>query len=72
MDLKLQIVGLFRQIEQLTAQKAELWTLAKKCLDENNVDGAITLLNRYYSVKEKLDITESGLGSLLRGQFSDK
>jgi hypothetical protein len=72
MDPKLQIVGMVRQIEQLTEQKGELWSLAKKSLDENNVSGAITFLNRYFSIKERLDMTESSLASLLKGQFSDK
>jgi hypothetical protein len=72
MDPKLQIVGLVRQIDQLAAQKAELWDMAKKCLDEDNVNGAITFLNRYFSIKEQLHIKESSLASILHGQFSDK
>lgn len=72
MDPKLQVVGLVRQIDQLTTQKGELWSMAKKCLDEDNVDGAITFLNRYFSIKEKLHVTESGLASILKSQFPDK
>ena len=72
MEPKDQIVGLVRQIDHLTAQKDDLWNMAKRCLDENNVDGAITFLNRYFSVKEKLHTTETGLASVLKGQFSDK
>lgn len=72
MDPKNEVVGMVRQIELLTAQKGELWNMAKRCLDEDNVNGAITFLSRYFSVKEKLYGTESALESLLKSHFSDK
>ena len=72
MDIKDQIVSCVRQIDRLNTQKADLWTKVRKCIADHRVDDAITLLNRYFSVKEKLEGVETSLAGMLKGQFSDK
>jgi hypothetical protein len=70
--MKNQIVSCVRQIDQLKAEKAELWTKVSKCIADGHVDDAISLLNRYFSMKEELEGLEANLAGMLKGHFADK
>jgi hypothetical protein len=72
MDAKEQIAMDVRQIDDLNRQIAEHWSMVQKCLSQDDVDGAISLLNAYFRLKTKLVQVESALQGQLRGYFSDK
>jgi hypothetical protein len=72
MDMKDQIVSWVREIMQLREQEAELWAHVTKFALDGQTDEAISLLNRYFSTKEKLVGVESSLAGALKGHFSDK
>jgi hypothetical protein len=70
MDMKEQIVAKVRQIDGLNREIAEHWSMIQKYATDNRVDEAISLLNAYFRLKEKLEQTESSLESALKSQFA--
>jgi hypothetical protein len=71
-DQKKQIVGWVGQVDEIKEEAAEHWSMAKRAVADGKVDDAISLLNRYFRLKVKLEKVESSLASLLHGYFSDK
>ncbi|HLM79890.1 MAG TPA: hypothetical protein VK302_04575 [Terriglobales bacterium] len=71
-DMKEQIVGWVRQIDELKGQIAEHWSMIQKCVADGHVDDAISLLNAYLRLKVKLDGIEASLAGTLGGYFSDR
>lgn len=69
-DLKEQIAPSVRQIDDLNRDIAEHWSMVQRCVAENRVDDAISLLNAYFRMKTKLNQVESSLEGILRGHFS--
>jgi uncharacterized coiled-coil protein SlyX len=69
-DLKEQIALSVRQIDDLNRGIAEHWSMVQRCVAENRVDDAISLLNAYFRMKTKLNQVESSLEGILRGHFS--
>jgi hypothetical protein len=72
MDMNNQIAICVRQIDSLEAEKDELWTKASKLVADGHVEKAISLLNRYFSMKVQLEGLESRLAGMLKDYFSDK
>jgi hypothetical protein len=72
MDTKTQIVAWVGQIEQAKAEMAEHWKNVQQSLTRGHVDDAISLLNRYFSLKMELEQIEASLVGTLKAQFSDK
>jgi hypothetical protein len=71
-DMKEQIAGWVREIDQLKGQIAEHWSMIQKCVIDNHMDDAISLLNAYFRLKVKLEGVEARLAGTLGGYFSDK
>ena len=71
-DLKEQIAGYVRQIDDLNREIAEHWSMAQKLVADNHVDKAISILNAYFRLKTKLRQVEGSLAAILLGHFSDK
>jgi hypothetical protein len=72
MEMKDQIVNWVREINQLRGQEAELWAHITTSAVDGRTDDAISLLNRYFSLKQKLEGVEASVASMLKGHFSDK
>ena len=72
MDMKDEIVRFVREIEELKTEQTDLWMKASNFIASGHVDDAISILNRYFSKKEKLEGAESRLAGILKGHFSDK
>ena len=72
MEQKQQIVDSVRAIEGLRQDVAEHWSMVRERIENDEVDDAITLLNAYYRLNEKLDGVEANLQGILRGYFADK
>lgn len=71
-DMKQQIVGWVKQIDEVKGQIAEHWSMIQKSAATGHVDDAISLLNAYFRLKLKLEGVESQLRSTLGGYFSDR
>jgi len=71
-DMKQQIAGWVRQIDELRGQIEEHWSMIQKCIADGHVDDAISLLNAYFRLKVKLEGVEASLTGTLGGYFSDK
>jgi hypothetical protein len=72
MEVKQQIVGWVREIDSLRAELADHWSKAQRSVAAGRVDDAISLLNRYFYLREQLEGVEAKLAGTLRGSFSDK
>lgn len=72
MENKEQIVRGVRQIDELRTSIARHWTMVQKCVADNQKDEAITLLNRYFSLRGQLEREEANLAGILHGYFSEK
>ena len=72
MDVKQQIIGRVHQIDDLRAQILQRWSMVQQSVKKGDIAAAIPLLNAYFALQVKLDGVESGLRSMLKGQFSDK
>jgi hypothetical protein len=72
MDIKQLIVGRVHQIDDLRAQVVQHWSMVQQSVKTGDIDAAIPLLNAYFALKVKLEGAESGLESMLKGQFSDR
>jgi hypothetical protein len=72
MDMKIEIVRRVHLVERLKREREELWTKANGLVVGGHIDDAISLLNRYFGIKEELEGAEAGLESLLKGHFSDR
>jgi hypothetical protein len=51
-DMKQQIAGWVRQIDELRGQIEEHWSMIQKCIADGHVDDAISLLNAYFRLSE--------------------
>jgi len=71
-EMKQQIVGWVRQIDEVKGQIAEHWSMIQKSVADGHVDDAISLLNAYFRLKLKLEGVERQLRGTLGGYFSDK
>jgi hypothetical protein len=71
-DMKQQIVGWVKQIDEVKDQIAEHWSMIQKSVAAGHVDDAISLLNAYFRLKLKLEGVEGQLRSTLGGYFSDR
>ncbi len=72
MELKQQIVGWVREIDNLRTELADHWSKVQKSIAAGRVDDAISLLNGYFHLKEQLEGVEARLASALHTSFSDK
>ncbi len=71
-DIKEQIAASVHQIDDLNRDIAEHWTMVQKCVVDQRIDEAISLLNAYFRMQTKLEQVESSLRSTLQGYFADK
>ncbi len=71
-DMKESIAVSVRQIDELSRDIAEHWSMVQKCVADNRVEDAISLLNAYFQMKTKLNQVESSLEGILHGYFSDR
>jgi hypothetical protein len=72
MEMKQHIVGWVREIDDLRTEVADHWSKVQKSIEANRVDDAISLLNGYFRLKQKLEGVESRLASALHTNYSDK
>jgi len=72
MDTKGQIANYVREIDRVSADKENLWRMIRKCIQDDHVDDAISLLNRYFGMKERIERVETDLQGLLKAQLADK
>jgi hypothetical protein len=72
MDMKIQIVGWVRRIDELKAETEKHWVNVQKSIAAGQVDDAISLLNAYFGLQQELTGVEGNLASMLRSNFSDK
>jgi hypothetical protein len=72
MEVKQQIVGWVHEIDRLRAELVDHWAKAQKSVAAGRVDDSISLLNRYFHLREQLEVVEARLAGTLRGSFSDK
>ena len=71
MDMKQQIVGWVRQIDDLNAEIAGHWSMIQKSVAAGDLENAIPLLRAYFSLKTRLVGVESSLEGMLHGYFSE-
>jgi hypothetical protein len=71
-DMKDQIAANVREIDNLSRDIAEHWSMVQDSVFKKRIDEAITLLNAYFRLKQKLIQVESSLEATLKGYFSDK
>lgn len=72
MEQKQRIVESVRTIEHLRQEAANHWNMVCERIKNDEIDDAITLLNAYYRLKEKLNGVDANLQGTLRGYFADK
>jgi hypothetical protein len=71
-EQKQRIVESVRTIERLRQEAATHWDMVCERIKNGEIDDAITLLNAYYRLKEKLNGVDASLQGTLRGYFADK
>ncbi len=72
MEMKQQIAAWVRDIDSLRSELADHWSKVQKSVAANRVDDAISLLNRYFNLKQELEGAESRLASAIHTNFSEK
>lgn len=72
MDTNDQIAGWVREIDRLHAEKEDLWRNIRKCVDDSRVDDAVSLLNRFFSMKERIERVQADLIGTLKAKLADK
>jgi hypothetical protein len=72
MEIQGQIVVWVREIESLKRQVLDHWSMVQKSIADDRVGDAISLLNRYFHLREQLNGTEHRLESALHSHFADK
>jgi hypothetical protein len=71
-DMKLRVLDLVRQIDSLNREIEEHWSRVQRFVQVNDMDSAISLLNAYFRLKERLQAAEAAVAGILRGHFADK
>jgi len=69
---KQQIVALVRDFERVKSGIDEHWGKAQKLIVNGHIDEAISLLNRYFSLRTELEQLEGQLAGILKGYFTEK
>jgi|HubBroStandDraft_4_1064222.scaffolds.fasta_scaffold1159055_2 hypothetical protein len=72
MEIKQQVTGWVREIDELRIEISDHWSMAQKCVEHECAEEAISILNRYFHLKERLAGVEARLGSALLTNFSEK
>jgi hypothetical protein len=67
-----QIVALARACDRVKLEIDSHWAKAHKLLTNNHTNEAISLLNRYFSLRTELEQLEGSLVGILKGYFPDK
>lgn len=72
MEMKQQLGVWVREVDDLRDRVAHHWAMVRRSVAAERMDDAISLLNRYFHLKQQLDGVESRLEGAIHSNFSDK